>query len=68
MKRLLVVALLGFPLLVLGAGLYIILATPDVITQTIVVSHSHTTGTGLVGLGLIFVFGGGILSAMLLDD
>lgn len=66
MKRIAAAALV-IPALVVVAGLYVILFTPDVVTAETVYKHSHVVGVSLALVGLMIALIMGLM-IVLLDE
>jgi hypothetical protein len=63
MKRLVVGGIVAAPILMVAGGLYILIATPNVVTEQITYVQSHTTGLMLVGLGAVVAVVVGMLAS-----
>ena len=58
MKRLIALVCLGLPLLIVAAGVYIVIGTPEVMTEVVEYQSSHDGGYDLLLIGLLFAIVG----------
>ena len=67
MARLVVVGVLLGPVLMVVAGVYILVATPDVVTQSVEYTHSHMNGVGLALIGGMLSLIAGMVAFVMVD-
>jgi hypothetical protein len=68
MKRAIVAAIVAGPLLMVAAGIYILVGTPNIVTEYTTYSSSHGWGVILVMLGGVLGLVAGMVASIAFDS
>ena len=61
MKRFIALVCLGLPLLIVATGVYVIVGTPEIMTEVIEYRSSHGSGYMLLLIGAVFATLGALI-------